>query len=105
MLINLLILLHLSIVLDKAYRAVLAKNQALDAYKYHLVGGAAGTVSPSKYSIGICLTLYVLSAFFSFFFTISRPCLNVNIQWVGRFKVVTLVQWETAFMVSVCLLC
>ena len=33
---------------DKAYRAVLAENQALDAYKYHLVGGSAGTVSPSK---------------------------------------------------------
>ena len=34
--------------IDKAYQAVLAENKALDAYKYHLVGGAAGTVSPSK---------------------------------------------------------
>ena len=33
---------------DKVYRAVLAANQALDEYKYHLVGGAAGTVTPSK---------------------------------------------------------
>jgi FAD/FMN-containing dehydrogenase len=31
---------------DKVYRAVLAENQALDEYKYHLVGGAVGTVSP-----------------------------------------------------------
>jgi hypothetical protein len=34
--------------IDKTYRAVLAENQAHDEYKYHLVGGAAGTVSPSK---------------------------------------------------------
>mmetsp|Transcript_31463 Transcript_31463/g.76086 ORF Transcript_31463/g.76086 Transcript_31463/m.76086 type:complete len:714 (+) Transcript_31463:170-2311(+) len=31
---------------DKVYRAVIAANKALDKYKYHLVGGAAGTVSP-----------------------------------------------------------
>ena len=45
---------------DKAFRAVLAENEAQDANKYHLVGGAAGTVSPSKYKICI----YVLFAFF-----------------------------------------
>ncbi len=33
---------------DKAYRAVIAANKAQEDYKYHLVGGAAGTVSPSK---------------------------------------------------------
>ena len=33
---------------DKVYRAVNAANKALDEYKYHLVGGAAGTVSPSE---------------------------------------------------------
>lgn len=33
---------------DKVYRAVIAENQAQDAYKYHVVGGGAGTVSPSK---------------------------------------------------------
>ena len=48
MLIKHLNLLHLSIVLDKVYRALVAENQALDEYKYHLTGGAAGTVSPSK---------------------------------------------------------
>ncbi|KAL7490891.1 hypothetical protein ACHAWT_000408, partial [Skeletonema menzelii] len=31
---------------DKLYRAVIAANKALDKYKYHLAGGAAGTVSP-----------------------------------------------------------
>jgi hypothetical protein len=31
---------------DKAYRAVIAANKAQEEYKYHLVGGAAGTVSP-----------------------------------------------------------
>ena len=34
--------------IDKVYRAVIDANQALEEYKYHLVGGAAGTVSPSK---------------------------------------------------------
>ena len=34
---------------DKAYRAVLAANQEQEGgYKYHPVGGAAGTVSPSE---------------------------------------------------------
>ncbi len=33
---------------DKVYRAMIAANKALDKYKYHIVGGAAGTVSPSK---------------------------------------------------------
>ena len=28
---------------DKLYRAVNAANRALDEYKYHLAGGAAGT--------------------------------------------------------------
>ena len=37
-----------SITIDKIYRAVIAANQALDKYKYHLVGGAAGTVSASE---------------------------------------------------------
>mmetsp|Transcript_11911 Transcript_11911/g.13285 ORF Transcript_11911/g.13285 Transcript_11911/m.13285 type:complete len:500 (+) Transcript_11911:491-1990(+) len=31
---------------DKVYRAVIAANKALEKYKYHIVGGAAGTVSP-----------------------------------------------------------
>eukprot|EP00555_Chaetoceros_dichaeta_P003497 CAMPEP_0198248814 /NCGR_PEP_ID=MMETSP1447-20131203/491_1 /TAXON_ID=420782 /ORGANISM="Chaetoceros dichaeta, Strain CCMP1751" /LENGTH=733 /DNA_ID=CAMNT_0043933295 /DNA_START=60 /DNA_END=2261 /DNA_ORIENTATION=+ len=31
---------------DKAYRAVLAANQIGEEYKYHVLGGAAGTVSP-----------------------------------------------------------
>eukprot|EP00986_Skeletonema_menzelii_P012326 scaffold6756_cov109-Skeletonema_menzelii.AAC.1 len=31
---------------DKLYRAVIDANKALDKYKYHVVGGAAGTVSP-----------------------------------------------------------
>ena len=35
--------------IDKVYRAVIAANQALEDYKYHLVGGAAGTVSPSEF--------------------------------------------------------
>ena len=48
MLINLLNLLLDPLFKDKVYRAVLAENQALDEHKYHLVGGAAGTVSPSK---------------------------------------------------------
>ena len=34
--------------IDKVYRAVIDANQALEEYKYHLVGGAAGTVSPSE---------------------------------------------------------
>ena len=38
----------LPITVDKLYRAVIKANQALDKYKYHIVGGAAGTVSPSK---------------------------------------------------------
>ena len=37
---------------DKVFRAVIAANQEAanqeEGYKYHLVGGAAGTVSPSK---------------------------------------------------------
>jgi len=33
---------------DKVFRAVIAANKALEKYKYHVVGGAAGTVSPSK---------------------------------------------------------
>jgi hypothetical protein len=37
------------------YRAVIAANEALEDYKYHLVGGAAGTVSPSK----LCLCLFL----------------------------------------------
>ena len=32
---------------DKVYRAVIADNEE-GGYKYHLVGGAAGTVSPSE---------------------------------------------------------
>ena len=40
---------------DKVYRAVIAANEEEviaaneeEGYKYHLVGGAAGTVSPSE---------------------------------------------------------
>ena len=32
---------------DKVYRAVIAANEE-EGYKYHVVGGAAGTVSPSE---------------------------------------------------------
>ena len=32
---------------DKVYRAVIAANEK-EGYKYHLVGGGAGTVSPSE---------------------------------------------------------
>lgn len=35
---------------DKLYRAVIDENKALDAYKYHVVGGAAGTVSPNGWT-------------------------------------------------------
>ncbi len=34
--------------IDKVYRAVNDANNALDEFKYHLVGGAAGTVTPSE---------------------------------------------------------
>ncbi len=43
---------------DKAYRAVIAANKAQEEYTYHLVGGAAGTVSPSKlfsFSVKVCV--------------------------------------------------
>ena len=49
--------------IDKVYRAVIAENQALDAYKYHLVGGAAGTVSPSKLYLHLCKS-YMPTTFF-----------------------------------------
>ena len=39
--------LHSLMLKDKVYRAVVAVNEA-EGYKYHLVGGAAGTVSPSE---------------------------------------------------------
>ena len=39
---------------DKLYRAVLAANQALDEYKYHVVGGNAGTVTPSELYLHFC---------------------------------------------------
>ena len=83
MLINLLKLPQRSIVLDKVYRALVAENQALDAYKYHLVGGAAGTVSPSKYSIGICLNAIVLSAFSHSFFNHFSSLFQCNNNTVG----------------------
>ena len=43
----------MNIMTDKVFRAVIAANnqEAVnqgEGYKYHLVGGAAGTVSPSK---------------------------------------------------------
>ena len=42
----------MNIMTDKVFRAVIAANQEAanqeEGYKYHLVGGAAGTVSPSK---------------------------------------------------------
>lgn len=42
---------------DKVYRAVIAANQAQeDGYKYHLAGGAVGTVSPSKLCLCIILS-------------------------------------------------
>ena len=37
----------MNIMTDKVFRAVIAANQE-EGHKYHLVGGAAGTVSPSK---------------------------------------------------------
>ena len=57
---------------DKVYRAVNAANKALGEYKYHLVGGAAGTaVTPSKFY----LALFVLGRFreviISFFLSLS----------------------------------
>lgn len=37
-------------IVDKTYRAVQAANEVQpDGYKYHIVGGAAATVSPSKF--------------------------------------------------------
>ena len=53
---------------DKLYRAVIAANKALDEYKYHIVGGAAGTVSPSKQYLILFLN-YVPRTFFSFCLT------------------------------------
>ena len=63
MLINLLKLPQRSIVLDKVYRALVAENQALDEYKYHLTGGAAGTVSPSELYLYLCIS-YMPTTFF-----------------------------------------
>ena len=48
--------------LDKAYRAVITANKAMEGgYKYHLVGGASGTVSPSKSSLQMLLDFRTLT--------------------------------------------
>ena len=47
---------------DKAYRAVIAANKKQEEYKYHLAGGAAGTVSPSKlYLFSVDMGILLLS--------------------------------------------
>ncbi len=94
---------------DKVYRAVNAANKALDEYKYHVVGGGAGTVSPSKFILQMLFApgsdrwrnihyRLLLSNYSSFLCT----CNDVNeryIQWDGHFKVVTQVQPEVECMV------
>lgn len=93
---------------DKVYRAVRDKNKAQEQeggeYKYHVVGGAAGTVSPRK-----CLLFdddrsyaYFLCLFrdFSPIFA-SLPLLSTipNVQLAGHFKVDSAVLPEADSMV------
>ena len=66
---------------DKVYRAVEDANKEQDGgYKYHVVGGAAGTVSPSE----LHNIFYIWSSFPEYWFIFFFHLYNQTVGWTWQ---------------------